>query len=419
MLRALDLAEAIDAGDMSASTAIALAGEAIAAREAEVAAFAHLDLRAAERAAAAGMSAGTPLLGLPVGVKDIIDTAAMPTGYGSPLYEGWQPRADATIVQMLRDAGGIVVGKTVTTEFAYLAPPVTRNPRNTDFTPGGSSSGSAAAVAAGMVALALGTQTGGSVIRPAAFCGVAAIKPSFRLLPTIGVKPFAWTLDTLGLFGARVVDVAFGLGALSGRSLRVDGRDFGTPRFGVMRQPYAGPVSREAEQALASAIRALEGAGASVADLEEPAAFAEAHAAHPVINDHEGALALAWEHRNHRDRLSPILATLLDRGASIPATAYDEARRKARQARHAARDALGAFDAVLSFPAPGAAPPPDSTGSATFNRLTTLLGIPCVQVPVMTNDDGLPLGVQVLAPFGRDAHALAAAAFLEQALARA
>ena len=417
MLRALDLAEAIDSGDITPSTVLAMASEAIGEREKEVGAFAHLDLGKAALTVASRDLSSTALTGLPIGIKDIFETADMPTSYGSKIYEGWKPKADATLVQMIRQAGGVILGKTVTTEFAHLEPPKTRNPHHPERTPGGSSSGSAAGVAAGMLALAVGTQTGGSVIRPAAFNGVAAIKPSFRLLPMVGCKPFAWTLDTAGLFGARVVDVAYGLSAISGRPLRVDGQDFGTPKIGIMRQPYAGTPEPQAEEAMARAIAALEKAGATVVDMVEPEAFAIGHAAHPVVNDYEGAKSLAWEHAAKTEQLSAGLRATLDRGAAYTPEEYDNARRKARQARHAAKEAFASFDAMLSFPAPGPAPGRETTGSATFNRFTTMLGIPCVHVPVLRTPENLPVGVQVLGSFGRDDHALAAGAFLERALA--
>jgi len=418
MLRALDLAEAIASGDLTPSGVLELAAEAIAARDGEVQAFTHLDLDKATLTARDPALAATALAGLPVGVKDIIDTADMPTGYGTKIYDGWQPRADATVVSMLRRAGGNILGKTVTTELAYLEPGKTANPHNAMYSPGGSSSGSAAGVAAGMLALALGTQTGGSVIRPANYCGVAAIKPSFRLLPSVGAKHFAWTLDTIGLFGARVVDVAFGLASITGRPLRVDGRDFGTPRFGIMRQPYAGTPEPDSIEAMDVAAAALRRAGATVNELVEPAAFAVAHAAHAVVNDYEGALALSWERQTHPEALSALLTKVLDTGAGYQPHEYDEARREARAGRRALTEAFANYDVLLAYSAAGAAPMRDNTGSATFNRLITLLGIPAVHVPVTTVSDNRPIGIQVLAPFGRDAEALAAAAFLEGQLGR-
>ena len=415
MMRALDLAEAVEAGDLTPAALVELCAEAISAREADIGAFVHLDLEGA-RARAARMQPQDGLFGLPFGVKDIIDTARLPTEHGSPIYKGHRPKADAPIVVMAEEAGGIVLGKTVTTEFAFLNPPPTRNPHHADHTPGGSSSGSAAGVAAGMMPLAFGTQTGGSVIRPASFCGVAAIKPSFRLLPMAGVKPFAPLLDTLGLFGARVVDIAFGLAALSGRALRVDGQDFGSPTFGVSRLAFAGDAAPEAHAALDHAIAALEKAGAKVIELDLPPVFGEAQAAHRIINNYEGAVSLADEARRHADKLSPILSKLIAETRAITLAEYDAARAVALRARLACKDVFWPIDAMLTFSAPGAAPGRESTGDPRFNKLITLLGLPAVNVPTYRTSEGLPVGVQVATAFGDDHRALAAAAFLEVAL---
>jgi len=222
MLSALELARRIEAGELEPRAVIALCAETIAVREKDVGAFVAFDIDAARRAAENPKLAATPLRGLPVGFKDIFDTADFPTQYGSPIYSGYRPRADATAVALTRRAGGIVLGKTVTTEMASLVPSATRNPRNLEHTPGGSSAGSAAAVAAAMLPIAFGTQTAGSVIRPAAFCGVAGFKPSYRLIPLVGVKDVSWHLDTAGLFGAGVADVAFAAAAVLDRDLRVD-----------------------------------------------------------------------------------------------------------------------------------------------------------------------------------------------------
>ena len=222
MLSALDLARRIEAGELTPRAVVDMCAEAIAARDKEIGAFVVLDLVAARRAAENPKLAATPLRGLPVGFKDIFDTADFPTQYGSPIYAGFQPRADAAAVALTLRAGGIVIGKTATTEFATMVPAVTRNPHNLAHTPGGSSSGSCAAIAAGMLPIAFGSQTAGSVIRPAAFCGIAGFKPSYRLIPTAGVKDVAWHLDTAGVFGAGIVDVAFVTAAITGRDLRVD-----------------------------------------------------------------------------------------------------------------------------------------------------------------------------------------------------
>jgi Asp-tRNA(Asn)/Glu-tRNA(Gln) amidotransferase A subunit family amidase len=418
MMRALDLAEAVDAGDLSPAGIIELAAEAIATQDKTLGAFVALDLDGA-RVRAGRLDATHGLFGLPVGMKDIIETAALPTAYGSPIYAGHRPKTDAPIVVMTEDAGGIVIGKTATTEFAFLQPTPTLNPHDPKRTPGGSSSGSAAGVAAGMMPLAFGTQTGGSVIRPAGFCGVAAMKPSYRLLPTTGVKAFAPLLDTLGLFGARVVDVAFGLEAISGRALRVDGQDFGTPTFGVTRLAFAGDVEAESEAALAKAIAALEKAGARVVEIEMPPEFAAAHEAHRIINNYEAAICLAYEHRRHREALSPILLKALDEGRAIPVADYDAARSKANRARKATHALFEPIDTLLTYSTPGIAPQRETTGDPRFNKLVTLLGLPAVNVPGYRSAEGMPVGVQIVGRFGDDRRALAAAAFLEAALARA
>ena len=257
MLSALELARRIEAGALSPRAVVELCAEAVATHESEIGAFAALDLDAARRRVEQQQLAPLPLHGLPVGIKDIFDTADLPTAYGSAIYAGHRPKADAAMVMLIRRAGGLVLGKTVTTEFASLEPAGTRNPRNPAHTPGGSSSGSAAAVAAGMLPLALGSQTGGSVIRPAAFCGVAGFKPSYRLLPTVGMKCFSWSLDTVGLFGASVPDVAFAAAAMSGRDLRVDGRPraSGAGRRARAHSILAGRERRDAERRRARSAR--------------------------------------------------------------------------------------------------------------------------------------------------------------------
>src|SRR5579863_1568022 len=273
MLSALDLARRIEAGELTPRAVVDMCAEAIAARDKEVGAFVVLDLVAARRAADNPQLAATPLRGLPVGFKDIFDTADFPTQYGSPIYAGFQPRADAAAVALTRRAGGIVLGKTVTTEFATMVPGKTRNPHNLAHTPGGSSSGSAAAVAAGMVPIAFGTQTAGSVIRPAAFCGVAGFKPSYRLIPMVGVKDVAWHLDTAGLFGAGVADVAFAAAAILDRDLRVDGASPSAPRIALVRTHLWGQASAAMQNAVETAARIAQATGAKITDVTLPAAL--------------------------------------------------------------------------------------------------------------------------------------------------
>jgi Asp-tRNA(Asn)/Glu-tRNA(Gln) amidotransferase A subunit family amidase len=418
MLSALDLARRIEAGELTPRAVVERCAEAIAAREKDVRAFVVLDLDAARRAADDSRLAATPLRGVPVGFKDIFDTADFPTQYGSPIYAGYRPRADATAVALTRRAGGIVIGKTVTTEFASLVPAVTRNPHNLEHTPGGSSAGSAAAVGAGMVPIAFGTQTAGSVIRPAAFCGVAGFKPSYRLIPTVGVKDVSWHLDTAGVFGAGVADVAFALGAVTGRDLLVGRAVPGAPRIALVRTHLWPKASAAMHSALDTAARLAAAAGAKVTDVTLPPILEDAYAAQFTIQDYENFRSLAFEYDRHRDQIDTRLRDQLDAAAAISADDYDTARRTASRARQVLADTMAEYDVVLTPAAPGAAPYGfASTGDPMFNRLWTLMGAPCVNVPGLRDGD-LPLGVQIVGRFGRDHAALEAALFLERAIAR-
>jgi Asp-tRNA(Asn)/Glu-tRNA(Gln) amidotransferase A subunit family amidase len=416
MLSALELVRQIETGALTPRAVIDRCADAIAKRDGEIGAFVALDIEAARERA--DRLKALPLRGLPIGVKDIYDTADLPTQYGSAIYAGHRPKADAAMVALIRRAGGVVIGKTVSTEFASLQPAGTRNPHNLAHTPGGSSSGSAAAVAAGMVPIALGSQTGGSVIRPAAYCGVVGFKPSFRLMPTIGMKCFSWSLDTVGLFAAGVADAAFAAALISGRDLRIDGTEPTAPRMALVRTQSWPEASASMQDAIARAAQAAEAAGAKVTEVELPPIFETATQAHGIIQDHEAYQALADEIDRHRDRLGPILREHLDKAAAITPAAYDDARRLARQARRALVDFMEGIDVLLTPSAPGAAPHGlGSTGKPTFNRLWTLLGTPCINVPGLFDSAGLPLGVQIVGRFARDRLALEAAAFLQRALA--
>src|SRR5438445_9232463 len=349
MISLADLQRRIEKGDLSADAAIAQALEAIAAQDKTIGAFVCHCL------AAHAPSAG-PLRGIAVGIKDIIDTANFSTEMGSPIYRGFHPRADAPVVSMLKRAGATIIGKTTTTAFAANDPTATLNPHNHAHTPGGSSSGSAAAVGAGMIPLALGTQTGGSVIRPAAFCGVAAIKPTYRLLPTVGVKCFSWTLDTVGLFAAGVRDVAHGLAAMTGRDELLLPSSIPTPRIGIVRQDFAGAPEASGGEALRIATKAAERAGASVRALDLPEIIAEAWQAHPVIQEFEAHQALAWEYRENYDAMAPLLRARLDESKGTPPATYDEAMGVAGRARQALEKVFDEVDMLLTLSAPGAAP---------------------------------------------------------------
>lgn len=412
MLSLSDLQRRIDAGDLSADAAIARSLDAIGAEEKIIGAFVCHDPDA--RAQRAG-----PLRGIAVGIKDIMDTADFPTEMGSPIYRGNRPRGDAAVVMMLKQAGATVVGKTTTTAFASRDPTATLNPRNHGHTPGGSSSGSAAAVAAGMIPLALGTQTGGSVIRPASYCGVAAIKPSYRLLPTVGVKCYSWTLDTVGLFAAGVEDVSRGLAAMTGRPELLLPRGIPTPRIGMVMQDFAGAPEASSGEALRAAMKAAEGAGAYLRQLDLPAIIAEAWDVHRIVQEFEAHQALAWEYRENYQAMAPLLRAGLDDSKGLTPGQYDEAISIANRARSALAKVFEDVDVLVTLSAPGAAPKGlASTGDTRYNRLWTLMGVPCVNVPAIVVDGGLPVGVQVIAKYGADARALEAARFVENALMR-
>lgn len=410
MVSLAELQRRIDQGELSADAAIAQSVEAIGADERTIGAFVCHDRSA--RAAGAG-----PLRGIAVGIKDIIDTSDFPTEMGSSIYRGWRPRADAAVVMMLKQAGATIIGKTTTTAFAANDPTATLNPHNHGHTPGGSSSGSAAAVAAGMIPLALGTQTGGSVIRPASFCGVAAIKPTYRLLPTVGVKCFSWTLDTVGLFAAGVKDVAHALAAMTNRPQFAEAA-IKAPRIGLVGQEFAGAPDKAGEDALRVAAMAAERAGASVRAVALAEVVAEAWLKQPTVQHFEALEALAWEYRANYDVMPPLLRRRLDDSRHLTPADYDEAQGIAARARVALNEAFREFDVLLTLSAPGAAPKGlASTGDARFNRLWTLMGVPCVNIPTIVADGGLPVGVQIVARFGDDAGALASSRFVEEALA--
>ncbi|MET0879269.1 MAG: amidase, partial [Tardiphaga sp.] len=349
MISLADLQRRIDAGNLSADAAITQSREAISTHERTIGAFVCHDPNV--RAQDAG-----PLRGIAVGIKDIMDTRDFPTEMGSPIYRGFRPRGDAAVVMMLKQAGASIIGKTTTTAFASLDPTETLNPRNHGHTPGGSSSGSAAAVAAGMIPLALGTQTGGSVIRPASFCGVAAIKPSYRLLPTVGVKCYSWTLDTVGLFAAGVDDVARGLSAMTGRPELLLPPTVSTPRIGIVTQDFAGAPEPSGAEAVRIATKAAERAGASVRALALPEIVAEAWRVHPIVQEFEAHQALAWEYRENYDAMPPLLRGRLDESKGITAAEDDAAREIADRARSALAAIFDEVDVLLTFSAPGAAP---------------------------------------------------------------
>lgn len=413
----LPLLNAIENGDVSAVKTFERYADIIAARESSIKAFAHLDLDSAR--GDVGKAAHLALKGLPIGIKDVFDTADMPTAFGSAIYEGHRPASDAAIVMMTRHAGGTIAGKTTTTAFAHLDPTMTENPAAPGHTPGGSSAGSAAAVAAGMLPFAIGTQTGGSVVRPAAYCGIVGFKPSYRLLPTIGLKHFSWFLDTVGLFAPSVADVAFFAAALTGRPLRIDGSAYAAPRIGLLEVPDWSLADQSMTDAVMRAAKGAERAGAKLVHFGRNAVLQQAWETHGNIQMYESARSLAFEYDRYRARLAPMVKAELDAAQTITYEAYDEARGIASLARREMKRLFELVDVILMPSAPGAPPATlASTGKALFNRLLTLTGDPALSVPGLNDDAGLPLGVQVIGPFGDDLKALQGAQFIEGVIAR-
>ena len=356
-----------------------------------------------------------PLAGRLVAVKDIFDTSDFPTAYGSPIYSGHQPSTEAAMVAVIREAGGLVAGKSVTTEFAYLHPSATINPAAPGRTPGGSSSGSAAAVAAGLVPLAVGSQTGGSTIRPASYCGIAGFKPSFGVLPTAGMKCFSWSLDTVGLFARTVAELRdFGAAVSGGRVQALPPRDPREWRVGVPRSYPWGEVSASAAQAIALAVDRLRAAGVTVVDCELPPWVADCFFAHDAVQGWEAARTLAKEYERHGEQLSPLLRNYLTEARQVGDADYAQAQARARAARLAAHDWISGVDVLLTPSAPDEPPPGHaSTGASTFNRAWTLLATPCVNVPGAVGVNGFPMGLQVIAAPGEDSACLAAGEMLE------
>jgi amidase len=390
----------------------------IAARNGEIAAWVHVaaDAALAQARALDREPARSVLHGMPVGIKDIIDTADMPTEHNSPIYRGNRPRADAAVVALLRRAGCVILGKTATAEFANVHPPATRNPRNPAHTPGGSSSGSAAAVADGMVPLAVGTQTGGSVIRPAAFCGVVGLKPSYGSINRAGVKPVSDALDTLGLFANSVQDNAAALHVLSGRALPDFTVKPAPPRIGIVRTARWGDADAAAQAAIETAARKFAASGAQVAEAVLPGGQSLFDAQAALMN-FETARAMAWEVANHRAQVSAALLKRVDEGWAVTRAQYDAARETARAARRQFSDLMRGYDVLLTPPARGEAPKGlSSTGDSVFNRAWTLLGVPCVTLPCGTGPQGLPLGVQLVGAMDGDSDLLARAHWAALAL---
>jgi Asp-tRNA(Asn)/Glu-tRNA(Gln) amidotransferase A subunit family amidase len=362
--------------------------------------------------------AGRPglLAGVPVGVKDVIDTVDMPTQHGSPIYRGNRPFADAACVALIRAAGGVILGKTVTTEFANRDPRETMHPLNPAHTPGGSSSGSAAAVADFQVPVGLGTQTGGSTIRPAAFCGVIGYKPSFGEFSRVGIKMQCHNLDTLGVICRSLEDVALMRGVLLAQDVQRVDRASNAPRIGFCRTPAWDRADGDTQALLERTAARLAEAGATVRDVAVTPADILDH--HRRVFEFEAARNYAYEYEVHGEKLSAALRDgLLTPGRALPLSTYVEAIETAEAFRRNLDDLFGEFDVLLAPSAVGEAPEGlGSTGDARFNAIWTLAWTPCVSLPAGTGSKGLPLGIQLVGPRFGDEALLDAAAWVEARL---
>ncbi len=369
--------------------------------------------RALDRGAVRG-----PLHGLPVGVKDVFDTCDLPTEYGSPIYAGHQPKVDAAVIAQTRSAGALIFGKAVTTEFATFPPGKTRNPHNPEHTPGGSSSGSAAAVADNMVPVAFGTQTVGSTIRPASFCGTVGYKPTYALLPTVGVKAISYCLDTVGLFTKTVADLGLFTGALTGRPLAVPDTP-AAPRVGLCLTPQWPHAQPEVQELFARLGGEIARAGASVTDFALPSPYEKMHDAQATIWDFEVARCLTGEYAMHRDKIREPLLGQIERGLAMPWADYDAAMAIAREGRRRFDDTIDGFDVLVVPSSAGEAPKGSATGLPYFNRNWSLLHTPAVHVPYGRGPNNLPIGFQVVGRIGDDARTLACAHWLQIRIAGA
>ncbi|MBU1184173.1 MAG: amidase [Proteobacteria bacterium] len=430
-ISATEAAAAICAGTVTSEELVSACLDRIKALEEKLGAWAFLDpdhalnqARAADQTLQEGRTLGR-LHGIPVGVKDIFDTKDMPTEDGTVLHAGRNPQEDATAVARLREAGAVIMGKTVTTELAVFSPGKTRNPHDPERTPGGSSSGSAAAVAAGMVPLAIGSQTNGSVIRPAAFCGVYGYKPTFGLISRHRVLQQSRPLDQIGVFARTIEDAAMIAEAIMG----FDDRDPDTrlrarpalvatlseeppvqPRLAFVKTPMWEQADNDTQEAFAELVAHL---GEKVGEATLPDIFREAVGLHRTIMEADLARSFEREYETGRDKLSSILREMIERGQKVLAVDYNNAVSQIPVFNHALDQVFEWHDAILTPATIGEAPVGlESTGSPIFCTLWTLCGMPAITLPVLQGSHGMPMGVQLVGPRGDDARLLRTARWL-------
>jgi len=426
LLSASDARSAIESGLLSSQELVAASFARIDEVEDSIGAWAHLDrdkamaqAKVADKFRRNGLELG-PLHGLPVGIKDIIDTADYPTERGTVLHRGRLPTQDATLVSLLKEAGAIILGKTVSTEMAVYSPGKTRNPHNPEHTPGGSSSGSAAAVSAAMVTLSVGTQTNGSVIRPASYCGVYGFKPSFARISRHGVLKQSPPLDTIGVFARSLDDLALIADVL----MRFDAQDSAMipiappcigkvmaqevpaePHFAFVRSPVWEQVEQVTKDGLRELIDAVNERQQKTIDIVDlPAPFAELHEDHRKVMEADLARNFADEYERGKAELSEVLREMIERGQRVSASDYDNALAKMQDYDAFLEEIFDEYDAILTPATPGPAPAGlDATGSPVMNTIWTFCGTPAINVPLLQSIEGLPIGVQVVGAKNDDA----------------
>lgn len=417
LLGACDARAAIEQGLLSSQELVAACFARIDELEESIGAWAHLDreasmaqAHAADEFRSRGLETG-PLHGLPVGIKDIIDTSDYPTERGTLLHQGRRPTQDATLVSLLKEAGAIILGKTVSTEMAVFSPGKTRNPHNPAHTPGGSSSGSAAAVSAAMVALTVGTQTNGSVIRPASYCGIYGFKPSFGRISRHAVLKQSPPLDTVGVFARSLEDLALIADVL----MRYDAQDSAmlpvappcigkvlaqevpaAQHFAFVRSPVWEQVEQVTKDGLRELIEAVNASREKTVDIVDlPAPFAELHEDHRRVMEADLARNFATEYDTGKTELSAVLREMIERGQRISAGEYDAALAKMRDYDLLLEEIFDEYDAILTPATPGPAPAGlDATGSPVMNTIWTFCGTPAINVPLLQSPEQLPIGVQ-------------------------
>ncbi|MHA1598531.1 MAG: amidase [Alphaproteobacteria bacterium] len=438
LLSASDAVQAIDDGTLTSDGLVRACLDHIVEVEDSVQAWVHIDSEIALAQASDrditrknGQPLG-PLHGIPVGIKDIIDTAELPCEYGTEIHAGRNPGRDATVTGLLREAGAVIMGKTVTTELAVLSPDKTRNPHNPDHTPGGSSSGSAAAVAAGMVPLAIGTQTNGSVIRPAAYCGVFGFKPTYGRISRHGILQQSSVLDTVGIFARSLDDI----GRLADVLIAFDAQDADMrpmpkpqiakvmaedppmpPRLGFIRTPAWEQADDSTKEALRELIDHLNADRETVDLVDLPTEFNDVYDVHRRIMFHDLAKSFAAEYADAKDKLSPLLSDMIEQGQGVSDSDYDSDVARIDEYNSILDLIFEDYDAALTPSAPGEAPVGlASTGSPIFCTIWTLCGTPAINLPILQGPNGLPLGVQMVSHKGDDARLLRNARWLLQRL---